>query len=72
MVQPPKSQTDIVEFQRFMRERARIEGLPSDLLVILESMELLADQGNPVAATLYMALCDRHNINFAKRFKVPA
>lgn len=68
MIQPPKSQHDIAEFQRFSREIEKAAGLPADVLITLESLLLLAEQGNLVAQWLYGRECARHGITFAKRF----
>lgn len=52
MIQPPENAADVREFER-MRQRRRIEGLPLDVLLTLESLKLLAEQGNRTAAALY-------------------
>jgi len=70
MVQPPRSLADIAEFQRYSRSVERISGFPSDVLTTLESIYLLADQGNVVAQGLYMSECKRLGIDFGRRFGV--
>ena len=68
MVQPPESQHDIVAFQRYHHEIARVTGLGADVLTTLESLAMLAEQGNQVAAMLYTSECARLGITFPRRF----
>lgn len=63
MVQPPGS-------PQSWDERKRINGLPMDVLLLLESLRLLADQGNKVAAFLYEKERQRFGLAPAKHFVV--
>lgn len=72
MVQPPESQHDIDEFQKFMREHARVEGLPSDVLIRLEVLADLAEKGNVTAGWVYTEECKELGITFPRRFTFTA
>lgn len=44
----------------------RISGLPGDVLLALESLRALADQGNRIAARLYVHECKRLGLWYEK------
>ena len=68
MVQPPQSSHDIAEFQSFQKEVGRLAGLPADVLIVLQVLEDLADQGNEVSKALLMDEQQRLGITYPRRF----
>lgn len=68
MVQPPAQSADLREFRRFMEQHKMIQGLPADVLIRLQTLEDLADQGNSVAAWIFTRECEKFGITFARRF----
>lgn len=68
MVQAPANESDKREFQRFMKERSRIAGIPADVLIRLEVLVDLAEKGNTAAAWIYTRECESLGITFPRRF----
>lgn len=61
IVQPPRD-------GRMLPDIKRIQGLPLDVLLTLESMRLLAEAGNVVAADLYASERVRLGIDVPRHF----
>ena len=59
-IQPPTEQ-DQRDFDK------RISGLPGDVLLTLESIRLLADQGNRIAEWLYVRECKKLGIWYDRK-----
>jgi hypothetical protein len=68
MVQPPRNERDVAEFARYGREISRVAGLPADVLLMLEALLGLAEQGNRVAQWQYMEGCKQFGVSFPRRF----
>ena len=62
-LQPPAGKTP--DFDR------RISGLPGDVLLTLESLRALAEQGNRVATQLYERECKRLGLWYEKKLFLP-
>lgn len=62
-LQPPVGKTP--DFDR------RINGLPGDVLLALESLRMLADQGNRMATLLYEKECKRLGLWYEKKLFMP-
>lgn len=70
MPQPPTSPGDVANAQRYWKEVGRVAGFSADVLLVLNSILELAEQGNEVAQRLYMSECRRLDITFPRRFGV--
>jgi hypothetical protein len=68
MIQPPGSEHDLADFQRYMREVGRIADFPADVLLTLQVLVDLAEQGNVIAGQVYMRECAELGITFPRRF----
>jgi len=65
VLQPPTSPDQVREFQR---AKTRI---PNDVLLTLESMRMLADQGNRLARRIFVFECRRLGLWYDQRIWLP-
>jgi len=72
MLQPPEAMADVRAYARWKAATRRVHDLPADVLMTLESLVLLAEQGNEVAAELYFDQCADLGITFPRRFNLDA
>jgi len=70
MVQPPSALVDVQSYGRWKAAVKRVNGLPVDVLMVLEALVMLAEQGNEVAAELYYDSCTEFGITFPRRFEM--
>jgi hypothetical protein len=68
MLQGPKglNEREIAAWRRGLEQT--FNGIPGDVLFTLDSLRLLADQGNKVAATLFDAESDRLGFTRARHY----
>lgn len=68
MLQPPRDAADVREFAKMSKEIERVSGFPADVLLTLENLVLLAEQGNSMAAFMYTMEAKRLGITNPRRF----